>query len=291
MAVNFSEIAGILNAARDAHTSSREGFLLHILVAEDAPREAVCTVRDVLIPDNVLADIEIQRLDAFLNLRPQYADAALIFSGSNQDLVAQASRYYASAGTPCALLADSSLEVPDAEKCSVADGAPVSLIAAAEPETLVKALARWLVDATPKGIAVAAAFPFTRHAEARALVNNCASSNAGVVFLGVTPGAEMSVLTAKQVMLSLDLAAAFGCTSLPIRSAVSVFVIAAGFVWRGVARFISRDQMQMFARFVRAGIATGGTMISGWGVVVILESALNEADSGVQHVFAQRGEV
>ena len=78
----------------------------------------------------------------------------LFFSGSNQDLVAQAARYYASAGTPCALLADSSLEVPDAEKCSVADGAPVSLIAAAEPETLVKALARWLVDATPKGIAV-----------------------------------------------------------------------------------------------------------------------------------------
>lgn len=102
----------------------------------------------------------------------------------------------------------------------------------------------------------------------------------------------MSVLTAKQVMLSLDLAAAYGCTSLPIRSTAAVLVITAGFVWRGVARLVSRDQMQLFARLVRAGIATGGTMISGWGVVVLLESTLNRANSGVQkNTFAQRGEV
>lgn len=291
MAVNISDIAGIFDAARDAHSNSREGFLLHVLVAHDAPRDAVCAVKNVLVPQNVLADIEVRRLDAYRSLRPAFADAVIIFSGSNQELIAQAARTYAASGTPCALLASSSLEAPDAEKCAVADGAPVSLIAAAEPEVLVKGLARWLVDATPKGIAVAAAFPFARRAEARALVNDCASSNSTLVLLGVTPGAEMSFLTAKQVMLSLDLAAAFGCTSLPVRVTASALVVAAGFAWRGVARLVSRDQMQIFARLVRAGIATGGTMISGWGVVMLLEGAFNEADAETQNTFAQRGEV
>jgi uncharacterized protein (DUF697 family) len=228
----LNKILEVLGAGKDAQENRAEGIRLCVRVGSAAPRPLVLAVKDLLVADDRGAEVDVALAGSGA---PTSADAAIIVCGNAEADAATSALGFARANVPVALVAETAVEAPEVELPEEAEGL-VSVIACADPSKLGPLLADWLVSATPKGIAMAANFPFCRDAEVKQLVVRCAAENAAVGAVNLIPGSDMPVMTANQSKLALDIAAAYGRGLDASRAVEIAAIVAAGFAWRSLSR-------------------------------------------------------
>lgn len=250
-----AEVAGFAKAASKGRD---ERLLVRVLVDPGCPKELALAVRDALVPERSSAEVEVLPLrGAEPGAEAFDAVVALVGDGSPLDAVTS----HARAGSPVVVVVEGILEAPvlDLEE---GPASLVSIVAASSPEALLDKLAAWLVSACEKELAFAANFPFCRRAVVDALVSRCALENALVGAVHLIPGSDLPVMTARQLKLALDIAAAYGRPIEPARAVELLGVVGAGLGWRSVARSLV-GALPGFGTLLRAGIAFGGTVAAG----------------------------
>ena len=267
-----AEVAGF---ARSARRSRDERVSLHVLVDGACPDWLVCSVRDLLVAERAGAEVSVLPLgDAVPS--PQGPDAALALVGHSSD-VAPLDAYLAR-GVPVALVVEDAQDVPAPGEGRETASGPDALCAAS-PEVLADKLASWLSSVTGKGIALAANFPFCRDVVVRGLIARCAAENALVGAVSLIPGSDLPVMTANQMRLALDMAAAYGRPIEPARAAEVLGVACAGLGWRFVARTLV-GLAPGLGSLLRAGVAYGGTQVTGGALRLRLEGPSPHAGDG-----------
>lgn len=255
---SVGRVADVVSSGRASLRGRDERVCLHVLVDPAAPRELVCAVRDLLMPERANAEVRVAPL---AGARPgaEAVDAAVVLTAAGGG--ADAIRAYAGAGVPVAVVVEGALEAP---RLALDDAAAalVSVVAASSAGALEQKLAAWLASATEKGLALAANFPFCRRAVTDLLVTRCAAENAVVGLVRLIPGSDLPLMTANQAKLALDIAAAHGRALEPARALELAAVIGGGLTWRALARTLV-SLLPGLGTLARVGVAYGGTLATG----------------------------
>ena len=255
---SVGRVAEVAGFARAATRGRDERISAHVLVDPEAPRQLVLAVREALMPVRPTSEVVVCPLEGAVP-GVELPDVAIALVTSRSDTVAICA--YARAGVPVALVVEGALEAP-ALSLEEGPAALVGVVAASSPEALPDKLAAWLAASTDKELALAANFPFCRRAVVDRLVARCAVENAVVGAVHLIPGSDLPVMTAKQVKLALDVAAAYGRPIEPSRAAEVLGVVGAGLGWRAVARALL-GAVPGLGTVLRAGVAYAGTMMTG----------------------------
>lgn len=252
------QIRGMVSMGREAEESMDEGMHVSILVDTTCPEWLVCTVRDALVPErDAIVDVHV------LDGRPSTngIDVGIVLAGHSEALVRGAIRSFAGARQHVLILAESSLDIPQAHMPSKL-GQYVVDVVASEPEPLLERFAAALLDATDKDVSCAANFAFCRSAATARLVSRCAARNAVMGVADFIPGAGMPLMTMNQLNLGFDIAATHGRGLSIGRVPEVAFIIAAGLVYRSMARVLIRA-IPTLSLVTRVGFAYAGTLVTG----------------------------
>lgn len=111
-------------------------------------------------------------------------------------------------------------------------------------------------------LALASAFPFMRHQLSLGIVRETSLQNAAVGAIPFIPGADMPIMTANQVKMTLEVAAVHGLEMDVSRALELVCVVSGGFVCRTVARELV-GIVPGFGWAMKAGIGYSGTYAMG----------------------------
>lgn len=148
----------------------------------------------------------------------------------------------------------------------------LDILTAAEPEAIVHALGRWMVDRiTGKRLALATNFAFMRRAVAEESIKSTSFQNAVIGLVAVIPGADMPIMTANQAKMVLQIAAAYGETLGAERIKELAVVLGGGFALRAIARQ-ALTLIPGFGWAVKAGIGYTGTMAMGYAALEHFEN-------------------
>lgn len=250
--------AEVIGFARTAVRARDERVIIHVLVDPSCPRELVLAVKDALVPARSGGRVRVLPLRGCLP-SAESPDAALALMGPGSDVAPALA--HARQGVPVALVVEGALDValPETEDELAAR---VGVVAASSPEVLADKLALWLAASVEKEIALAANFPFCRRAVTQRLISRCALQNAAVGAVHLIPGSDLPVMTANQVKLALDIAAAYGRPLEPARAAELAGVVCSGLAWRTIARTLL-GVVPGIGLLVRTGVAYGGTLATG----------------------------
>ena len=140
-----------------------------------------------------------------------------------------------------------------------------------EPEHVVHALGRWLVDrVTGKRLAMAANFAFVRRAAAEESIKATAFQNAVIGVVAVIPGADMPLMTANQAKMILQIAAAYGEPLGIERMKELAAVVGGGFTLRAIARQLL-DFVPGFGWALKGVIGYSGTLAMGYAALEYFE--------------------
>ena len=255
---SVGRVSEVVGFARSASRGRDERLLVRVLVDSACPRELALAVRDALVPERPSARVEVLPLDAPMPTG-ELPDVVVALVGPESPMDAVVS--HARAGVPAAVVVEGLLEAPGLQFDGVPEGM-VGVVAASSPEALSEKLALWLVSACDKHIALAANFPFCRGAVVDLLISRCSFENAIVGAVHLIPGSDLPVMTANQLKLALDIAAAYGCPIEPERALELLGVVGAGLGWRALARTLL-GAVPGLGTLLRAGIAFGGTVATG----------------------------
>lgn len=250
-----AEVAGF---ARASARRRDERLLLHVLVDSACPHWIGCAVRDALVPQRPGGEVLVY---GFLGAPhdPRDVDAAIMLVGERSSV--EVPLTYARRGIPVALVAEGALDAPafSEDEQSLAN---VSVVAGSSREALLDKLSRWLCSVIDKEVALAANFPFCRDVVVDGMVRRCALQNAGVTVLPLVSGSDFPVMTANQMRLALDVSAAYGKGLEPSRALELSGVLGLALAWRMVSRRLVAA-LPGLGLFARAGIALGGTLLTG----------------------------
>lgn len=256
--IPIDRILEVANKAREAANSASEGLRVCVLVDERTPRWLAETVRDALVPQMGATTVDVRGLVGF-GSPLEGTDLAIVLSGGSEGPVAAGLKAYA-AGVPCAVCAETSLEIPE----GVLDDAlasSVQEVVGSEPDSLLEKLCAWMLDAADP-VAVAANFEFCRATETERLIQRCAIGNAAVGTVNILHGADLPIMAANQAKLALDLAAVHGEGFGPMRVAEVAAVAGAGVAYRGVARMLC-ERMGPLSFLVRGAVGYAGSLATG----------------------------
>lgn len=255
--LSLGRVLDIVSKGREAAEMVGGTVRVDVRVDSLCPRWIALAVRDDLDQHQSGGVVDVRRLGA--HPRDEVpADAALVLAGGSDRLVGEVARSYAARGIPVAVVAESSLDVPELdlpeEQARLCD-----VVSASEREGLDEGLAEWLVGATDKHVSMAANFPFCRQAEAERLERRCALENAAVGAVDLIHGADLPIMCGNQLKLYFDLSASRGKGLGPQRVAGSAVVVGLAFAWREVGRSLVRHTPAgKFA--VRAAMGYAGTV-------------------------------
>lgn len=265
MRIPLDRIGDALKMGIGALRDSDEPVRVTVFVDRTATPFLVQTVREALVPQTTSALVRVAVLDGSpVTVKPDTDISIVITCGS--DLVQEAVQQIVVAGSPVAVVAESSVEAPFIVK----DTPMLGLVASTNKTHLLETLARWILDRTDKMIAFACNFPFMRIAAANRIITSCALTNMATGALVFIPGSDYPVMTLAQVGMLLDLAAVFGKPLRVERGYEVAGVLAAGLAMRAVARVAARQVPRMgFA--VKALVAAGGTVAVGRGLMALYE--------------------
>lgn len=232
-----------------------------VLVDTTAPKGLVLPVRDSLDPRLPTAEVRVFAAGSPADLlAPEPPDVCVAILGGEEEAVVAGVSELAAAGVPVALVCESALDVPGLPLGATAAGR-VSIIAATSPEVLVDRLAEWLVDATDKGIALAANFPFCRRAKVSSLINEYAMVNA-VDTAKRGEGPLLGPAVANQARLALAIAAVNGQPLALGRIPEVLSAIGAGIGSRMVADR-ALGKVPLLGRAAKVGLGYLGTQATG----------------------------
>ena len=268
--LSLTDALDVLKAGRVAQDSLDTPLILLILVDETAPYELVCAIRDAFVAERTNGEVVVCALGAYASRQGAF-DACIMLCGDQVDLARIAAQTCAKRGIPVALVAETSLSIPD---CGAGDELPITSIVA-QAERVTAKLARWLVRATDKHLAVGANFAFCRDEEVKRLTNECAVQCAAIGALGLVPGADLPVMCANQSKLALQIAAVYGHDLNLARAGELAGVVGAGFAWRAVARQAA-GLIPGVGWLVKAGIGYAGTQATAAGLRAKLDPDASE---------------
>lgn len=254
---SVGSIVDVVASGRDSFRSADEPLLVRVHVDPGCPRDVVMAVKDALVPQRPQATVEVRGL----SLNPGDAsdcDLVVLLAAPDTSACAKLACGYARVGTACALVVESAVDIPSLG-LPEEQQALVGCVAASSPEALLPKLACWMVSATEKGVAVAAAFPFCRKAEVEALVTRCALENAAIGAVALVPGSDFPLMTANQAKMAFDIAGAYGMTVTFDRALEIAGVVAAGLGYRTLARTFA-GFVPGFGWVLKAGIGYAGTV-------------------------------
>lgn len=251
--VSAKDVMDILGAGRSSQKRRDEPCGVGVLVAADAPRATVEAVRDALMPELPTSQVAV----APLGESPATSwDAAVVLAGADIDAADAAARSCAAVGVPACVVVETAVEEREGE-------GDVDYVAGATPQAVVDALAAWLVDACPKkATALAANFPFCRHAHVASLVRSCALENAAVGAIDLIPRADLPVMAVSQAKLALDIEAAHGGGSAAESGVDVALVMGLSLAWRALARSASHA-VPGLSWLVKGLVGAGGTWATG----------------------------
>ena len=277
--ISLTDALDVLKAGRNAQDSLDAALLLLVLVDESAPHNLVCAVRDAFVAERTNAEVVICALGAYATRQGAF-DACIMLLGDAVELAGIAAQTCAKRGIPVALIAETSLAIPDVKS---SEELPITNIVASSAERVIGKLAHWLVRASDKHLAIGANFAFCRDEEIKRLTNDCAVQCAAVGALGLVPGADLPVMCANQSKLALQIAAVYGHELNLARVGELAGVVGAGFAWRAVARQ-AVGLVPGVGWLIKAGIGYAGTQATAAGIRAKLDP--NAAEDGI---FAKLG--
>jgi uncharacterized protein (DUF697 family) len=261
---------GDLLRSRTRLTEDREQPVrIAVFVDVEAPNELVEAVREAMRPQTSGARIHVEvcapgetlLVDATVD-----AVVALAGLGATLDssLVAARDKF-----VPTVVLALDQ----NADAVSLRLSHPLlDTIGAGEPEQVIHALGRWLVDRlNGKRLAMATNFSFMRRAVSEEAIKATSFQNGVVGLVMVIPGADMPVMTANQAKMVLQIAAAYGQTLGAERIKELAVVLGGGFAFRAIARQ-ALAFIPGFGWAVKAGIGYTGTMAMGYAALEHFEA-------------------
>lgn len=212
----------------------------HTLVIIDmsAARELVLELKRLLCAEQPSAELSIKELEYGVGTT-LVPDLAIFVVGSQFALVAKEAMRLAESGVPCALIAESSLDLPSFDNLDERFKDLLTPIAVSNTADLAKPLAQWMVEASDKAVAFAASYSFCRQTLIDSLVLLCAAQNAAVGAVDIIHGSDFPIMTVNQLKLALSIAAASGRSLSPAFLIDTALVLACGLSWRQLARVLS----------------------------------------------------
>ncbi len=254
---SVASVVDAVASARDSFRSADEPLLIRVHVDPGCPREVALAIKAALVPNKPQVTVEVRGLSLYPGDASD-CDLVLLLAAPDCSECVKLARGYARVGTACALVVESAVDIPSLG-LPEEQQALVGCVAASSPEALLPKLACWMVSATEKGVAVAAALPFCRKAEVESLVTECALENAVIGAVGFVPGGDFTVMTANQAKMAFDIAGAYGMTVTFDRALEIAGVVAAGLGYRTLARTFA-GFVPGFGWVLKAGIGYAGTV-------------------------------
>jgi uncharacterized protein (DUF697 family) len=145
------------------------------------------------------------------------------------------------------------------------------LIVKAGPAEAVERLGAWLADnMSSKRLALAHNFAFMRKAVAEDAVKTTALQNGLIGLVTPIPGADMPLMTANQIKMLLQIAAAYGQPINVDRVKELAAVVAGGYLLRALARQ-ALTVVPVLGWAVKGGIGYSGTVAMGKAAVQYFE--------------------
>lgn len=234
-----------------------------VFVEVDAPDTLIDAVRRELRPATAAVSLQVEAVE--LGAVPVLAagtDVVIAVAGSGN------------VGLRQALAGPRRLRIPvvvvglgdDAAHARLADALlqPTSdLVVRQEAEEAVARVGAWLADNLgSKRLALAHNFAFMRRAVAEDAVKTTALQNGLIGAVTPIPGADMPIMTANQVKMLLQIAAAYGQPLGIDRVRELVAVVASGYLLRAVARQ-ALVTIPVLGWAIKGGISYTGTMAMG----------------------------
>lgn len=273
MRIKRADVADIVRSGAELDAQRSQDVLLQVVVEVDAPEPLVAGLRERLQPETARARLAIGVAGASdpVALEPS-ADAVVVAGGRLGGDVRKLLEEARGAFVPAVVLAVGS---PDQHGPIVrTTGHPsADVLVDDDVERLLdKRLAGWLADeVASKRMALARNFPFLRRAVAEAAVRATAWQNALIGTVGFIPGADMPVMTANQIKMLLQIAAAYGEPLGTERVKELLAIVGGGFAFRAVARQIV-GVVPVLGWAVKGGIGYSGTVAMGRAAIAYFEA-------------------
>lgn len=145
------------------------------------------------------------------------------------------------------------------------------LVVRPEPADVVERLGAWLADHLgSKRLALAHNFAFIRRAVAEDATRTTAWQNALIGSVTPIPGADMPIMTANQVKMLLQIAAAYGQPLGVERIKELAAVVAGGYLFRAVARQ-ALVVVPVLGWAIKGGVGYTGTLAMGRAAIAYFE--------------------
>lgn len=255
------DIPAVLSAAIDIEKASSIPVSVNILIDETASPDFQVFVRAGFNSESPNSRVMVSYFPTQAPDTLLACDLTIIAAAKN-DSVGALAQAFRDQDTPVLVVAENgSYVLSQAEKTgyTLPDEDVVFVDDDEFNEELKGALAdkigKWIVSAVDadKKLAFSIAYPFVRRPLAHDAVSSTALQNAGIGVVVFVPGADMPLMTANQIKMILQIAAAYGQPLGPERVLELLGVLVNAFIFRNISRQI--------AGFVPAlGWAVKGTM-------------------------------
>lgn len=278
------DLRDVLHTGARVREEREQPVRIAVLVDVQAPEALVDAFEEALRPASSQARIHVELVRGGEIMRPDdMADAVIALAGPNAVLAESLEAARASLVPTLAVALD-------ADRDAVARRLrhpELDTVVDIHPHDAVHRAGGWLVDRVEsKKLALAANFAFMRRAVAEEAVKATSMQNGvigGVVFI---PGADMPLMTANQVKMIMQIAAAYAEPLGAERVKELAAVIGGGFALRAVARSLL-GFIPGFGWAVKAGIGYSGTWAMGRAAIEYFESGGSVAGV-ISHVAEAR---
>jgi uncharacterized protein (DUF697 family) len=264
-------VRDIMSSSAKIKEEREKPVRIELWVEADAPEPLVTEIRGILVPETSAARLHHEVVEQGRVFVPDpMADLVIGVVGSGR-AIPQSLQSARENNMPTAAVVwtDSS-----AQEWSQALGHPLrDTLASSDREHLLQVvLGDWLADNIHgKRLALANNFSFMRRAIAVEAVKSTAAQNAAVGAAPFFPGGDFPIMTANQMKMILQIAAAYGQPLSAQRIRELMAVLGGSFVFRAAARTLI-GWVPVVGWAVRGGIGYSGTMAMGYGAIEYFEA-------------------
>lgn len=255
------DIPAVLSAALDIDRASSIPVSVNILIDETASPDFQVFVRAGFNSESPNSRVMVSYFPTQTPDTHLGCDLTIIAAAKNESVGALAQEFR-DQGTPVLVVAENGEEV-----CTLAEKTGYTLpehdvvyVQSTEFDDelkgeLAQKIGTWIVSAvdTDKKLAFSIAYPFVRRPLAIDAISQTALQNAGIGVVVFVPGADMPLMTANQIKMILQIAAAYGQPLGPERVLELLGVLVNAFIFRNISR-------QLAGLVPALGWAVKGTM-------------------------------
>lgn len=255
------DIPAVLSAALDIDRASSIPVSVNILIDETASPDFQVFVRAGFNSESPNSRVMVSYFPTQTPDTHLGCDLTIIAAAKNESVGALAQEFR-DQDTPVLVVAENGEEV-----CTLAEKTGYTLpehdvvyVQSTEFDDelkgeLAQKIGTWIVSAvdTDKKLAFSIAYPFVRRPLAIDAISQTALQNAGIGVVVFVPGADMPLMTANQIKMILQIAAAYGQPLGPERVLELLGVLVNAFIFRNISR-------QLAGLVPALGWAVKGTM-------------------------------